>query len=62
MDDHIAHDDLINTLMEVAAQISYRMGWGRGVDQLKEGRSPAKGKRAGRTKAKGAAERLRSGA
>jgi DNA-binding IclR family transcriptional regulator len=62
MDDHIANDDLINTLVDVAAQISERMGWGRGVDQLQEGRSPAKGKRAGGTTAKGAAGRLRSGA
>lgn len=62
MDDHIANDDLINTLMEVAAQISEQMGWGRGVDQLQEVRSPAKGKRTGATRAKGVAGRVRRGA
>lgn len=62
MDDHIAHDDLINTLMEVAAQISEQMGWGRGVDQLQEARSPAKGKGTGATTAKGIAGRVRRGA
>jgi DNA-binding IclR family transcriptional regulator len=43
MNDHIANHDLINRLMEVAARISEQMGWGRGVDQLQEARSPAEG-------------------
>jgi len=58
MNDHIAKDDLINTLMEVAAQISEQMGWGRGVDQLQEGRSPSKGKRTSGTGRKSAAGRV----
>jgi len=62
MDDHIANHDLINTLMEVAAQISEQMGWGRGVDQLQEVRSLAKGKRSGAIRAKGVATRVRRGA
>jgi IclR family transcriptional regulator, KDG regulon repressor len=62
MDHHIASADLINTLMDVAAQISEQMGWGRGVDQLQEVRSPAKGQRTGAIRAKGVAGRVRRGA
>jgi IclR family transcriptional regulator, KDG regulon repressor len=62
MEDHIASDDLINKLMEAAAQISEQMGWGRGVDQLKDVRSRAKGKRPRTTKAKAVVERVRRGA
>ena len=62
MDDHIANDDLINTLMEVAAQISEQMGWGRGVDQLQEVRGPVKGKQTGVARANGVAGRVRRGA
>jgi hypothetical protein len=62
MEDHIASDDLINKLMEAAAQISEQMGWGRGVDQLKDVRSRAKGKRPRTTKAKAVVERIRRGA
>jgi hypothetical protein len=36
MNDHIANHGLVNRLVEVAARISEQMGWGRGVDQLKE--------------------------
>ena len=59
MDDHIASENLISTLMEVAARISEQMGWGRGVDQLQEGRSPAKDKGTIATWGKGVATRVR---
>ncbi len=62
MNDHIAKDDLINTLLKVAAQISEQMGWGRGVDQLPEGRSPAKADPTGATRRKRAAGRAQNGA
>jgi len=62
MDDHIVSENLISTLMEVAAHISEQMGWGRGVDQLQEVRGPAKAKRIGATGGKGVATRVRRGA
>jgi DNA-binding IclR family transcriptional regulator len=62
MDDHIANDDLINTLMEVAAQISEQMGWGRGVDQLQDVGTPVKGKQTRAARARAVAESARRGA
>ena len=62
MDDHIVSENLISTLMEVTAHISEQMGWGRGVDQLQEQRSPAKGKGTGATGGQGVATRVRRGA
>lgn len=62
MDDHIARENLISTLIEAAARISEQMGWGRGVDQLQEGSAPAKGIGAGVTGGKAAATRLRRSA
>lgn len=62
MEDHIAHGDLIHTLVEVAAQISEQMGWGRGVDQLQELRSSAKVRRTPAVRAKRVAGRVRRGA
>jgi DNA-binding IclR family transcriptional regulator len=61
MEDHIARGDLTSTLVEVAAAISEQMGWGRGVDQLPEGRAPAKGTGAG-APGQGAATRVRRSA
>ena len=62
MDHHIVSENLISTLMEVTAHISEQMGWGRGVDQLQEQRSPAKGKGTGATGGQGVATRVRRGA
>ncbi len=62
MDDHIANDDLVRTLMEVAGRVSEQMGWGRGVDQLQDVKRPAKGKRAAAPRVKGIAGRAGRGA
>jgi DNA-binding IclR family transcriptional regulator len=42
MDDHLAKDDLVDALRDVARQVSEGMGWGRGVDQLSEARARPK--------------------
>lgn len=34
MDQHIAHDGLIQALRQAGGEVSARLGWGRGVDQL----------------------------
>ena len=62
MDHHIVSENLISTLMEVTAHISEQMGWGRGVDQLQEQKSSAKGRGTGATAEKGVAKRVGRGA
>jgi DNA-binding IclR family transcriptional regulator len=62
MNDHINKDDLINTLLEVAGRISEQMGWGRGVDQLPEGKTPVKGEPTDPIRGKGVAGRAQGGA
>ena len=62
MDEHIASENLISTLMELSARISEQMGWGRGVDQLQEQKSSAKGRGTGATAEKGVAKRVGRGA
>jgi IclR family acetate operon transcriptional repressor len=56
MDEHIANENLIGTLIEVTARISEQMGWGRGVDQLQERTSPGKAKGIGAGGERGVAE------
>ena len=41
MDQHIARDNLIPTLQKAGEEVSARLGWGRGVDQLGRTQAPS---------------------
>jgi IclR family acetate operon transcriptional repressor len=41
MDEHIARDHLIPTLQKAGEEVSVRLGWGRGVDQLDKVPAPS---------------------